>query len=137
MFDIGFSELLIVAVVALLVLGPERLPSAVKTAGMWVGRIRRSLGNVQREISEELRIEEMRQAAKARQEELEKQMGSMQRPFTDSLRDEILKPAAAAKQAADRAPAKESSAAQTDDSSSSKASTNGADAAEERPSKSS
>lgn len=90
MFDIGFSELVIVAVVALLVLGPERLPATVRTVGMWVGRTRRALGNVQREISEELRIEEMRQAAKTKQEELEKQVGSMQRPFSDSLRDEIL-----------------------------------------------
>lgn len=90
MFDIGFSELVIVSLVALLVLGPERLPSTVRTVGMWVGRMRRALGNVQREISEELRIEEMRQAAKSKQEELEKQVGSMQRPFSDSLRDEIL-----------------------------------------------
>jgi sec-independent protein translocase protein TatB len=40
MFDIGFSELLIIAVVALLVLGPERLPRAARLAGMWVRRAR-------------------------------------------------------------------------------------------------
>ncbi|WP_210398257.1 Sec-independent protein translocase protein TatB [Motiliproteus sediminis] len=93
MFDIGFAELLIVAVVALLVLGPERLPHALKTAGMWFGRIKRTLSSVQKEISDELRVEEMRQAAKEQQQKLEREAGSMTRPFSDSLRDEILTPA--------------------------------------------
>ncbi|MCM2321560.1 MAG: Sec-independent protein translocase protein TatB, partial [Pseudomonas sp.] len=39
MFDVGFSELLLVALVALLVLGPERLPGAARTAGLWIGRL--------------------------------------------------------------------------------------------------
>jgi sec-independent protein translocase protein TatB len=42
MFDIGFSELVLVGVVALVVLGPERLPGAVRTASLWIGRIKRS-----------------------------------------------------------------------------------------------
>lgn len=94
MFDIGFSELLIVAIVALIVLGPERLPMAVKTAGMWLGRIKRTVGSVQKEISEELRIEEMRRAAKEQQEKLERNAHTMTRPFDETLRDEILKPQA-------------------------------------------
>jgi sec-independent protein translocase protein TatB len=92
MFDIGFTELLIVAVVALIVVGPERLPTAVRTVGMWVGRIRRTLGNVQKEISEELRVDEMRKAAKEQQEQLESQIDDMQKPFSESLREEILVP---------------------------------------------
>lgn len=99
MFDIGFAELLIVAVVALIVLGPERLPHALKTAGMWIGRIKRTLGSVQKEISDELRVEEMRRAAKEQQEKLEREAGSMTRPFSESLRDEILSSAPSAKAA--------------------------------------
>ncbi len=97
MFDIGFTELVIIAVVALIVVGPERLPSAIRTVGLWVGRIRRTLGNVQKEISEELRVDEMRQAAKAEQEKLEQQIDGIQKPFSESLREEILMPDAPAK----------------------------------------
>ncbi|MCW8883930.1 MAG: Sec-independent protein translocase protein TatB [Motiliproteus sp.] len=92
MFDIGFTELLIVAVVALIVVGPERLPTAVRTVGLWVGRIRRTIGSVQKEISEELRIDEMRKAAKEQQEKLESQVDGIQKPFSESLREEILVP---------------------------------------------
>ncbi len=92
MFDIGFAELLIVAVVALIVLGPERLPTALRTLGLWLGRIRRSVGNIQREISEELRLEEVKQAAREQQNLVNNQMENLQKPFGDSLRDEILAP---------------------------------------------
>ncbi|MDE8601725.1 Sec-independent protein translocase protein TatB [Marinomonas sp. RSW2] len=61
MFDIGFSELLVVFVVALLILGPERLPYAAKTAGLWVRKIRRSINSVQREINAQLDHEELQQ----------------------------------------------------------------------------
>lgn len=92
MFDIGFTEILIVGVVALIVLGPERLPSALRTAGLWVGRIKRAVGSVQKEISEELRVEEMRQAAKQQQERLEQNVESLKKPFHESLREEMLAP---------------------------------------------
>ncbi|SBS40367.1 Sec-independent protein translocase protein TatB [Marinomonas spartinae] len=59
MFDIGFSELLVVFVVALIVLGPERLPIAAKTAGLWIRKIRRSINAVQREINAQLDQEEL------------------------------------------------------------------------------
>ncbi|HAR30669.1 MAG TPA: twin-arginine translocase subunit TatB, partial [Gammaproteobacteria bacterium] len=42
MFEVSFQELLLVAIVALVVLGPERLPSALRTLGLWLGRLRRS-----------------------------------------------------------------------------------------------
>ncbi len=61
MFDIGFSELLVVFVVALLILGPERLPHAARTAGLWVRKIRRSINSVQREINAQLDHEELQQ----------------------------------------------------------------------------
>jgi len=59
MFDIGFFELCIIGVVALLVLGPERLPRAARTAGMWVGRAKRMVSQVKRDIDNEIRQEEM------------------------------------------------------------------------------
>lgn len=61
MFDVGFSELLLLSVVALVVLGPEKLPHAARMAGAWVGRIRRMLMNVQAEIENEVSASEMRE----------------------------------------------------------------------------
>ena len=50
MFDIGGLELLLIAVVALLVIGPERLPETLRTIGLWLGRLRRSFTSVKAEI---------------------------------------------------------------------------------------
>ncbi len=61
MFDIGFWELALIAVVALLVLGPERLPKAARTAGIWVGRARRIVVNLKTEIDREIKAEELKQ----------------------------------------------------------------------------
>ena len=61
MLDIGFSELLLLGAVALIVLGPEKLPHAARMAGAWYGRIRRTLANVQAEIANEVHLAEMRQ----------------------------------------------------------------------------
>ena len=60
MFDIGFPELLIVSIVALLVLGPERLPVALRTLGLWFGRMRRSFSAVKVEIEREIGMDEVR-----------------------------------------------------------------------------
>ncbi|BAO43652.1 Sec-independent protein translocase protein TatB [Thiolapillus brandeum] len=60
MFDIGFFELLLIAVVALLVIGPERLPTVARTAGMWIGRGRRMLMSVKADIEKELKAEELK-----------------------------------------------------------------------------
>ena len=54
MFDIGFTELVLVAVIVLVVLGPERLPGAIKTTAYWVGKIRRSFQNVKSELEKEI-----------------------------------------------------------------------------------
>ncbi|WP_054093993.1 Sec-independent protein translocase protein TatB [Pseudomonas sp.] len=60
MFDIGFTELLLVGLVALVVLGPERLPGAVRTAGLWVGRLKRSFNNIKAEVEREIGADEIR-----------------------------------------------------------------------------
>lgn len=61
MFDVGFSELVMVGLIALLVIGPERLPKAARIAGYWVGKTRSTIANVKAEIKQELHAEEMRQ----------------------------------------------------------------------------
>ena len=88
MFDIGFAELLIIAVVALVVLGPEKLPIAVKTVGLWVGRIRRTVSSIQSEISEELKVDEMRRTTAMQKEELERELREMSQPF-GAAKDDI------------------------------------------------
>ena len=60
MFDVGFSELLIIAVVALLVLGPERLPRAARFAGLWVRRARAQWYSVKSELERELAAEDLK-----------------------------------------------------------------------------
>jgi sec-independent protein translocase protein TatB len=59
MFDIGFWELLVVGVVALLVIGPERLPGVARTAGLWLGRFRRMISEVKADIDREVRTQEL------------------------------------------------------------------------------
>lgn len=81
MFDIGFFELLVVGVVALLVLGPERLPAAARTCGLWLGRVRRSLSSIQSEIREELRVEELKRTSAIQKEQLDKELDEMRQPF--------------------------------------------------------
>ncbi|HLV78165.1 MAG TPA: Sec-independent protein translocase protein TatB [Marinobacter sp.] len=60
MFDIGFLELLICGIIALLVLGPERLPGAARTAGRWIGGARRMVRQFTDELDRELKAEELR-----------------------------------------------------------------------------
>ena len=62
MFDIGFWELTTIAVIALLVVGPDKLPGVARTAGKWVGRARRFVGDVKSDIDRELKQEELRKA---------------------------------------------------------------------------
>ena len=76
MFDIGFSELLLFGVIALIVLGPEKLPQAARTAGQWYAKIRRMVSTLQSEIEAELDLAETRQQmqkelAKIRETEVE------------------------------------------------------------------
>lgn len=67
MFDVGFSELLMVGLIALLVIGPERLPKAARIAGFWLGKTRAAIANVKAEIKQELQAEEMRQLMQQQQ----------------------------------------------------------------------
>jgi sec-independent protein translocase protein TatB len=60
MFDIGFSELVVIAVVALIVIGPERLPKAARTMGHLFGRLQRYVSDVKSDINREMELEELR-----------------------------------------------------------------------------
>lgn len=60
MFDIGFSELMVIAIVALIVIGPERLPKVARTLGHLFGRMQRYVNDVKADISREMELEELR-----------------------------------------------------------------------------
>lgn len=64
MFDIGFSELMLIAILALIVLGPERLPQAARTVGLIVGKIKRSMAGLQEELERQVRTEELKEKLK-------------------------------------------------------------------------
>ena len=60
MFDIGFSEMVVLAVVALVVIGPERLPKVAKQAGAWMGKLRRYVDDVKSDINRQMELTELR-----------------------------------------------------------------------------
>ena len=60
MFDIGFWELALILVVALLVVGPERLPKLARSVGLWVGKARKIVSSVKADIEREIRAEELK-----------------------------------------------------------------------------
>jgi len=68
MFDIGLWELALLALLALLVLGPKRLPEVARTAGRWLGGIRRFVANVKEEFDRELQAEELTELRKLKEE---------------------------------------------------------------------
>ncbi|GAB2948932.1 Sec-independent protein translocase protein TatB [Hafnia psychrotolerans] len=97
MFDIGFSELLLVLVIGLVVLGPERLPVAVRTVAGWIRALRAMAASVQNELSQELKLQELQDSLKKAEEsglknftpeikasmdELKEAAESMKRSFT-------------------------------------------------------
>lgn len=60
MFDVGFSEILVIAIVALIVIGPERLPKVARTLGHLFGRMQRYVNDVKADIQREMELEELR-----------------------------------------------------------------------------
>ena len=70
MFDIGFTEVTLIAVIGLLVIGPERLPRVAREIGLWVGRLRRYVAQVRADIEREVRADELRELVKKPTEEL-------------------------------------------------------------------
>lgn len=68
MFEVGFAELALLFVVALLVFGPERLPELARTLGAWVGKIRRMAAEVRGEIEREMQIEDLKKSIRQHDE---------------------------------------------------------------------
>jgi len=73
MFDIGFAELVIIAVVGLLVIGPERLPSTIRTASLWLNRIKRGFNDIKQEVQQELHNDSVMQELRKTGEQLKQQ----------------------------------------------------------------
>src|SRR5918993_2554614 len=87
MFDVGFSELVIIAVVALLVLGPERLPKAARFTGLWVRRARAQWYSVRSEFEREMAAEELKRSLAAPAAELRDTLAEAGRDMRDTVAD--------------------------------------------------
>jgi len=82
MFDIAFSELLVIALVALLVIGPEKLPKVARTVGHLTGRLQRYVNSVKGDIERELRAEELRKL----QEDIRQEAGAFEQVVRSETR---------------------------------------------------
>jgi sec-independent protein translocase protein TatB len=80
MFDIGFSELMVIGVVALLVIGPEKLPKVARTLGHLLGRAQRYVNDVKSDINREIQLDELKK--------LQSQVTDSARALEDSVRKE-------------------------------------------------
>ena len=81
MFDVGFSELLVIGVVALIVIGPERLPTVARTAGVLLGRLQRYVNSVKADINREIQLDELKK--------LQQQMAEQTRAMEESVSAEM------------------------------------------------
>jgi sec-independent protein translocase protein TatB len=92
MFDIGFSELVVIGIVALIVIGPERLPKVARTAGHLYGRLQRYVSTVKSDISQEIQLDEIRRAGQSFKESIESaasDVGQQATVVDDYLRNEL------------------------------------------------
>jgi sec-independent protein translocase protein TatB len=91
-FDVGFSELVLVGVIALVVLGPERLPRAARTAGLWLGRARAMAQRFTAEIDRELKAEELRQSLREQTRQLAEPVAAAHKELSELGREATAKP---------------------------------------------
>jgi sec-independent protein translocase protein TatB len=87
MFDVGFPEMIVIAVVALVVLGPERLPKAARFAGLWVRRARNQWDSVKSELERELAADELKRNLHDAQEALRRTDEAMRRGHDQAQRE--------------------------------------------------
>jgi sec-independent protein translocase protein TatB len=83
MFDVGLTELMVIAVVALVVIGPERLPKVARTAGLLLGRLQRYVSDVKSDINREIQLDEL----KKMQQEMTDQVTNLQASVTHEMRE--------------------------------------------------
>jgi sec-independent protein translocase protein TatB len=86
MFDIGFLELVIIGVVGLLVIGPERLPGAIRTASLWMARIRRGFNDIKQEVKQEIHNDAVMQELRKTGEQLKEQTDGISQDIRDAGR---------------------------------------------------
>ncbi|MBK7541496.1 MAG: twin-arginine translocase subunit TatB [Candidatus Competibacteraceae bacterium] len=92
MFEMGFWELVMVAVVALIVVGPEKLPGLARTAGFWLGKARRMVADVKAEVDRELQLDELKQSFRQQAnlgglKDLSEQVKSLERDIQAEFND--------------------------------------------------
>jgi len=128
MFEIGFPELVLIAIVGLLVIGPERLPEALRTLGLWLGRLRRSFVSVKTEIEKEIGMDDIRrqlhnEAVLEEMKHIEREAkGLSQKPTIHPPKSHTDDPGASPKQQAEASrPADENADAQENESADGKA----------------
>jgi len=85
MFDVGFLELVVVGVVALVVLGPEKLPGTIRTVALWIGRLRRSFNTIKQDIEREIGADEIRR--QLRNEEIMEKFRNAQTQIKNTIKD--------------------------------------------------
>lgn len=91
MFDIGFSELIVIGIVALVVIGPERLPKVARTVGLLLGRAQRYVNDVKSDISREMQLDELKKLQTEVTESARELEHSMRNEF-ESARSAIATP---------------------------------------------
>lgn len=74
MFDMGFLELFLIGIIALIVLGPERLPKAARAVGLWIGKAKQGFESIKTEIDRELKVKELQQQLAEQKAELEAEL---------------------------------------------------------------
>ena len=82
MFDVAFSELIVIALVALIVIGPERLPKVARTAGILLGRLQRYVNDVKSDIQREMQMEELKKV----QENVAAQVRDMEQAVSEKMK---------------------------------------------------
>lgn len=109
MFDIGFWELTVIAVMGLIVLGPERLPTAIRTIRAWIRNIKQFSSSVQTELKEELRIHELHENLKKAEQQGMKDLAPELQESVNSLKEaaaEAIRPYAKKAESDETTPAK-------------------------------
>lgn len=70
MFDVGFQEIVLIGVIALIVIGPERLPAVARSVGLWVGKVQRFVAGVKSDIASELKSDELRSLLSSQEDQI-------------------------------------------------------------------
>lgn len=93
MFDIGFLELLLIALITLVVMGPERLPEAIRTLSLWIGRLKQRFASARQELEKEVGMDDIRHQLHNEQvlRELEDQKNELEQSLNSSDSSQSIK----------------------------------------------